>query len=99
MSSKGRKKRDTSKNSRAAARSADESQVCSAQVIKIIGRTGLTGEILQAKVRILDGKDKNRILTRNIKGPIRLNDILILKESDLQSHVIDANKEQSLNIF
>ncbi len=24
---------------------------------------------------------------------------LIVKESDLKSHVIDANKEQSLNIF
>ena len=62
-----------------------------ARVEEVIGRTGMRGEASQIRCKILEGRDQNKILIRNVKGPVQKGDILMLRETEIEARQLSKS--------
>lgn len=63
-----------------------------AKVVELVGRVGVRGEAMQVRCKVLDGESKGKVLRRNVKGPVRLDDVLLLKQVELEAQPLTGKR-------
>ena len=88
MGSKTQKVKDKTSEGSIKGEKLSSDEPVNALVEEIVGRTGARGEVTQVMVKILDGRNRDKIMRRNVKGTIKIGDFLTLRETEIEARRI-----------
>lgn len=64
-------------------------QAVPGRIEEIVCRTGMRGEAIQVRVRVLEGRDADKVIRRNVMGPIQVGDIVMLRETEFEARALN----------
>jgi small subunit ribosomal protein S28e len=81
-------RRDNKKDQKDKSSGVNFSMAFPASVEEVGERTGTQGGVTLVRCKVLEGRDQNKILRRNVRGPVQVGDILMLRETEIEAKQI-----------
>jgi len=86
------KQQNVKKGERKGAKTELASRACNAEVVEVLGRVGTKQGGMQVRCKLLEGREEGKVMRRNVMGPIRAGDILILRETEIEAAPMRGSK-------